>query len=298
MSVAMALAESNHRAAPRGQKMARAREEDNEVHFTAMIRASPPLQAVGTENFALEVDDVPAAGSRPDRLFGVRPQEWVQRHTVEQIGDSAPYLPSLDVPVQQMAKQLLEVFKLLDSALSEQVIAVPKISHDSIQQCLVDRDLRHSHMAEPLVEVPTVLSLLSLQQQIPEQIVDIPVPPLMVIMEVFKVFPLHEVRSVLLSRSLTFLLVVVFKIFSLILVQPHPQSRVVFRTFPVVEKVRSPQGGPSARVPGSSSSWTPVACEAHHVGRGSSRVRPRTKFRSSSWKVCKAFSLDRAQHVG
>ena len=43
--------------------MARAGEEDNEVHVTAMIRADPPPQAAGTEYFSLDVEEVPAAGS-------------------------------------------------------------------------------------------------------------------------------------------------------------------------------------------------------------------------------------------
>ena len=53
---------------------------------------------------------------------------------------------------------------------------MPKISQDRIQQHLVDRDLRLSQMAEQLMEVPTVLSPSLLQQQLAEQIVDIPVP--------------------------------------------------------------------------------------------------------------------------
>ena len=60
--------------------------------------------------------------------------------------------------------------------LSGQVIDVPKISQDRIQQRLVDWDLHHSQMAEQLVEVPTVLSPSLLPQQRAEQIVDNPVP--------------------------------------------------------------------------------------------------------------------------
>ena len=39
----------------------------------------PTPQAAGTEFFSLEVEDVLAAGSRPDRLAGVRPQERAAR---------------------------------------------------------------------------------------------------------------------------------------------------------------------------------------------------------------------------
>ena len=98
----MALATFTHHSALRGQKMARAGEEDNEVPFTATIRANPPPQAAGTENFALD-EDVPAAGSRPDRLSAVSgPQERVLRHAVEQMADSTPVVPMLEAPVQQL----------------------------------------------------------------------------------------------------------------------------------------------------------------------------------------------------
>ena len=70
--IAAALATYSHHSALRGQKTARAGEEDNEMHFTATFRANPPPQAAGTQYFAMDVDDVPAAGgSRPDRLHDV-----------------------------------------------------------------------------------------------------------------------------------------------------------------------------------------------------------------------------------
>ena len=79
----------------------------------------------------------------------------------------------LDILVPQMVEQLLEVFRLLDTQMSvEQAIAVPKMSLDRIPQRSVDLV---PQMVEQLVEVPTVLTLPSLQQTA-EQIVDIPVP--------------------------------------------------------------------------------------------------------------------------
>ena len=87
-----------------------------------------------------------------------------------------PYVQILDAPVPQMENQLLEVFRLWETTLAEQVVDVPMISQDRIQQRLVDRDLRHPQMAEQLVEVPTVLSPSLLQQHFAEQIVDNPVP--------------------------------------------------------------------------------------------------------------------------
>ena len=58
-------------------------------------------------------------------------------------------------------------------SLVEQVIAVPKISLDRIPQRSV---CRRPQKAEQLVEVPTIVSFSSLQQQTAEQIIDIPVP--------------------------------------------------------------------------------------------------------------------------
>ena len=134
INVAMALAESNHHAVPRRQKMARAGEEDDEVHYgdDPGISSSPCGRALSTLLWTSTMSLPPGRGLTAR----------VQRHTGEQVGDGAPFM-----------KSLAQVFKLLDSALPEQVIDVPKISQDSIQQRLVDRNLRHSQMAEHLVEV-------------------------------------------------------------------------------------------------------------------------------------------------
>ena len=78
------------------------------MHFTATFRANPPPQAAG-----MDVDEVPAAGSRPDRLVDVRPQERVQRRTVEQLVDAAPCLPALDAPVPLVVEQLADVLSLV-----------------------------------------------------------------------------------------------------------------------------------------------------------------------------------------
>ena len=60
------------------------------MHFTAMIQTNPPPQAAGTQYFAMDVEDVPAAvGSRPDWLSPRSgPQERDQRRSVVQIVDS------------------------------------------------------------------------------------------------------------------------------------------------------------------------------------------------------------------
>ena len=101
--------------------------------------------------------DEDTEGARPDRLYEVRPQERDQRHTVEQIVDTALFVPSLDVLVPQMDNQLVEVWRQLD--VHEQVIEVPKISSPS-RPCR--RRVRFAEQtAEQLVEVPTIISYSS-----------------------------------------------------------------------------------------------------------------------------------------
>ena len=102
--------------------------------------------------------DEDTEGARPDRLFEVRPQERDQRRTVEQIVDTAFFVPSLDV---------------LDVHIPEQVIEVPKISSPS-RPCR--RRVRFAEQtAEQLVEVPTIVPYSLLQRTV-EQNVVIPVP--------------------------------------------------------------------------------------------------------------------------
>ena len=95
--------------------------------------ASHP-QAAGAGYFFLDFEDVPAAGSRPDRLAGVRPQERVLRRTVQQIVDPVPSLPTLVDPAPQMVEQLLDIMHFFDTLTPdpEQVIEVPKIFSDDV----------------------------------------------------------------------------------------------------------------------------------------------------------------------
>ena len=174
MSVAMALAESSHPPPPVGQNMLRAGGWVRDAP-RGVVPEQPTLQEPGTQNYGLGDDDsVPElSGARPTPLVEVRPQEWVQRLTVELIVDVSPFVQSLDVPVPRVANQLVEFMKLFDTQSPvEQVIAAPKISQDMIPR-FVDR--RRPQRAEQLVEVPTVVSHSSLQQSA-EHNVDIPVP--------------------------------------------------------------------------------------------------------------------------
>ena len=145
-TVAAVLATYQHHSAPRGPRTARtgggARDE---LHGYAP-------------------EDAPPRGSRPPCLGEPRgPHARVQRRTVQQVVDTVPLVPLLDVPVPQVVDTVLEFFRALDKPVDELVIAVPKISTDRVSQRLVERRL--PQMVEQLVEVPTVVSYSSLLQR-------------------------------------------------------------------------------------------------------------------------------------
>ena len=113
---------------------------------------------------------MPAAeGSRPDRLLDVSgPQERVLRRTVEQTVDAVS--PMIDVRVLREEQVVVAVLTHFDLLIPEQVIEVPKIPQPSGVSCAV------LSAAEQLLEVPTIVSYSSLQQQTAKQNVDIQVP--------------------------------------------------------------------------------------------------------------------------
>ena len=160
---------------PYGDRRRQGPREEYETQYEvpeALLHQEP-----GTQHFTLDDEDsVPElGGSRPDRLYEVRPQERVQRHAVEQIGDSAPFLPSLDVPVPLIREQLVEVHKLLDVALPEQVIEVPKIYPvDQIVDtapALPVLDVLVPLMGEQLVDFLRFFDTLC---SVAEQVIDVP----------------------------------------------------------------------------------------------------------------------------
>ena len=59
-------------------------------------------------------------GTRPDRLSDVRPQERVQRRTVEQLVVAALGLPTLDAPVPLVVEQLADVLPLVEAKEREE----------------------------------------------------------------------------------------------------------------------------------------------------------------------------------
>ena len=275
MSVEMALAEATHHTAPRGQKNARAREEERETKYTAEFRATVPPP----EPEPFDLFEEPG-GRRPNLLLEPQgPQAGIQRHTMEHIADVVPMVQILDIPVLLGADQLVEVGRHLDFLIPEQVIEVPKISLDKVPRHRMV-DLAHPpQMAEQLVEVPTIISYSMLRTI--EQTMDIPVPRVrgevaevykVFIqdrvfqqrvwsrslnfqflsvggreLEVFKVFSLDRIQQRTWSRTLTFRLVVVFTVSSQDKVLPHRVDFLaalmrdfqgVFALFPVRKKVR------------------------------------------------------------
>ena len=108
-SIAMALAELTHHTAPQGQRMARVGRWEREA-LHGDFPEQPTPQEPGTQFFDLAEGSVSElGGTRPDRLVDVRPQERVQRRTVEQLVDAAPCLPALDAPVPLVVEQLVTV---------------------------------------------------------------------------------------------------------------------------------------------------------------------------------------------
>ena len=170
LSLQMALAAALHHSgdvgtynALRSQKTARPR--------TTLCGARRPVW-LGTPSSSRCTRKI-SGGTRPDRLAGVRPQVRLLRRTVEQIVNPVPVVPLLHDVEPQMVEQLVDMLSPLDFRVAEQVIQVPKIVCPRRAARTV---LDVPQMAEQLVEVPTIMSFISLQQQTAEQIVDIPVP--------------------------------------------------------------------------------------------------------------------------
>ena len=88
MSVAMALAESNHHTAPTGTERGQGR--------GGLVRDAPhgeDPEAPPSQPEVFELFHEELGGARPDRLAGVRSQERVQRHTAEHVVETYSVLP-------------------------------------------------------------------------------------------------------------------------------------------------------------------------------------------------------------
>ena len=118
------------------------------------VPEEPTSRESGTQYHGLD-DSVPelSGAARPAPLGEPRPQERVQRPTVEQIIETFVPVQILDDPVPLVVDQPMEILKIVDVPSSvEQVIAVPKISCPSCPLRVAVVDTR---MAEQLVDVPT-----------------------------------------------------------------------------------------------------------------------------------------------
>ena len=176
-TVAMALAVATHHSAQRGEWRDLNEAPRGQRTASAWATNVTSKERVARDAVYFELFDEDTAGLRPGPVLDPRPQERVLQHTVEHEDVICPFVQILDVPVPQLGEQLVHFFRSLDTQLTvEHVIDVPKISDDSIQPRIVDWDLRYPQIVEQLAEVPTLLSLASLQQQTAEHIVDIPVP--------------------------------------------------------------------------------------------------------------------------
>ena len=95
------------------------------MHFTATFLANPPPQAPGTQYFAMDVDEVPVAGSRLDRLTEVRAAgAGSAAHRGAERRTCAWGYRVLDALVPQLVDQAAEVVRFFVSLLvvAEQVI--------------------------------------------------------------------------------------------------------------------------------------------------------------------------------
>ena len=164
MTVRMELAAALHHSAFRGA---------GPETYDALRSQKTVNSREGTEFYAMFEDSDVVGGGRPPSLVDVRRQERVQQRTVKQIVDPVPWVPLLHDVVPQMVEQLVDFLAPLDFRVPEEVIEVPKIVCPRRAARTI---LDVPQMAEQLVEVPTIMSFISLQQQTVEQIVDIPVP--------------------------------------------------------------------------------------------------------------------------
>ena len=153
LTLQMLLTTFDHHAAPRGQSRARSGRE---------VRVEPHGR----------VPEAPLSqgGSRPPCLGVPRGAHvGLERHFLEHMADICPFVQILDAPEPQPVENVTDTLRILDFPMAEQVIEVPKIY---CSPCPSRSVVPEPQSAEQLVEVPTVLSPLRIE----EQIVGIPVP--------------------------------------------------------------------------------------------------------------------------
>ena len=134
--------------------MARAGEEGHQEYDVPRRQKPPPPQP---ELFQLFEEE--PGGLRPTGLVEPPgPQERVQLRTVEQMAEVVPMVQILNAPVPQMVEHVVDVLKIFDRGLAEQVIEVPKVTlQDVVPQRAV---LRVPQLAEQLVDMPVPESVI------------------------------------------------------------------------------------------------------------------------------------------
>ena len=149
----------------------------HQVHHGLRAGVDIPENLVDPPVVPGQGDFLRVVARRPPPLVDVMPSSRFHRHIMEDLGELAPSVQLLDLPVPQMVDQpvdILKIIAMLLPAVDEQVIDVPKIIQDSTPQRL--KPPEPQQLVEQLVEVPTVLTPTRIALQIAEQIVDTPVP--------------------------------------------------------------------------------------------------------------------------
>ena len=90
-----------------------------------MMPAFGLLRSRASVGVGAEVDVPVSVGVRSEVLTEPRPQERIQRRTVEHLAVLAPPVQILDFPVQQMVDNVMDALRLLDLPIAEQVIEIP-----------------------------------------------------------------------------------------------------------------------------------------------------------------------------
>ena len=148
----------------------------HQVHHVPLAGGGIPENLVDPPVVPGQGDFLRVVARRPPPLVDVMPSSRAHRHTMEDLGELAPSVQLLDLPVPQMVDQpvdILKIIAMLLPAVDEQVIDVPKIIQDSTPQRL--KPPEPQQLVEQLVDVPTVLTPSRIALQIAEQIVDTPV---------------------------------------------------------------------------------------------------------------------------
>ena len=141
----------------------------HQVHHGLRAGDDIPVNLVDPPVVPGQGDFLRVVARRPPLLVDVMPSSRFHRHIMEDLGELAPSVQLLDLPVPHMVDQpvdILKIIAMLLPAVDEQVIDVPKIIQDSTPQRL--RPPEPQQLVEQLVEVPTVLSFAVLQRRTAE----------------------------------------------------------------------------------------------------------------------------------